>query len=50
METFISDQPDESSKARYAEELGWVLEQAQLIKKRAETWDNLSNVREGGKL
>ena len=50
LETFISNQPDESSKARYAEELGWVLEQAQLIKKRAEKWDKLSNVREEGKL
>ena len=50
LETFISNQPDESAKARRAEELGWVLEQAQLIKKRAETWDRLSNVREEGKL
>ena len=50
LETFISNQPDESAKARWAEELGWVLEQAQLIKKRAEKWDKLSNVREEGKL
>ena len=27
LETFISNQPDESAKARRAEELGWVLEQ-----------------------
>jgi hypothetical protein len=48
LETFISSQPDESERARYAEELGPTIEQAKLMKKRSEEWDKLSNVREEG--
>ena len=50
LETFISSQPDESERARYAEELGPFIEQAKLIKKRSEEWDKLINVREEGNL